>query len=164
MFARLDCGQTNGAPTVQRGALAALFELDQVLVLDAVHNTANEGATDNLNFIAGKHMMLAYAPTTPGMMQASADDTFNGSGLVGAGGSSMRVKRFRWSSGPTAASRSTRRSTSRWSRRAWASRSPAPSPNLQLRRRESVPSGILAAAGLPSPGWAAPCHPNIWRT
>ena len=42
---RLDRGQTTGPVVVMRDNLAALFELEQVLVMDAIHNTAAEGAT-----------------------------------------------------------------------------------------------------------------------
>lgn len=67
--------------------LAAMFDIDQVLVSKAVYNSAQEGATDSFSFIVGKHALLSYAPDAPGLMEPSAGYIFPWTGLLdGAGG------------------------------------------------------------------------------
>ncbi len=92
---RLDRGQTTGPAQATRESLAALFEVDEVLVMDAIQNTAIEGATATHEFIGGKHAMLSYRPLTPGIMTPSAGYTFSWTGLLGNTPDGMRVKRFR---------------------------------------------------------------------
>jgi len=89
---RLDRGQTTGPAIVQRDALAALFELDQVLVMDAVYNSAVEGATDSIDFIGGKQALLVYAAPSPGLYTPSGGYTFAWNRF---GGLMTRVKRMR---------------------------------------------------------------------
>jgi len=92
---RIDRGQTSGPAMVMRDALAALFELDEVLVMDAIQNTANEGATNVHAFIGGKNALLLYTPSSPGLMIPSAGYTFTWSGLLGAGALGSRISRMR---------------------------------------------------------------------
>lgn len=92
---RLDRGQTVGPAIVMRQNLAALFELDEVLVMDSVQNTAVEGATDAYAFIGGKSALLLYAPSAPGLMVPSAGYTFTWTGLLGGGALGMRMRRIR---------------------------------------------------------------------
>lgn len=92
---RLDRGQTTGAAIVMRQNLAALFELDEVLVMDAVYNSATEGATDSIGFIGGKSALLVYAAPSPGLYVPSAGYTFSWTGLLGSGALGMRMKRIR---------------------------------------------------------------------
>jgi hypothetical protein len=92
---RLDRGQTTGAAIVMRQNLAALFELDEVLVMDSVVNSAVEGATDSIDFIGGKSALLVYAAPAPGLYTPSAGYTFSWTGLLGSGALGMRMKRIR---------------------------------------------------------------------
>lgn len=92
---RLDRGQTTGPAIVMRQNLAALFELDEVLVMDSVENSATEGATDSFAFIGGKNALLCYAAPAPGLYVPSAGYTFSWTGLMGAGALGMRMKRIR---------------------------------------------------------------------
>jgi hypothetical protein len=92
---RVDRGQTTGTAIVMRQTLAALFELDEVLVMDAVYNSAVEGASDSFSFIGGKSALLAYRPPSPGVYVPSAGYTFSWTGLMGAGALGMRMKRIR---------------------------------------------------------------------
>jgi hypothetical protein len=80
---RLDRGQTTGAAIVMRQNLAALFELDEVLVMDSV------------DFIGGKSALLVYAAPAPGLYTPSAGYTFSWTGLLGSGALGMRMKRIR---------------------------------------------------------------------
>jgi hypothetical protein len=92
---RLDRGQSTGPAIVLRQNLAALFELDEVLVMDAVYNSATEGADDSIDFIGGKSALLVYAAPSPGLYVPSAGYTFSWTGLLGAGALGMRMKRMR---------------------------------------------------------------------
>lgn len=92
---RVDRGQTTGPAMVMRQNLAALFEMDEVLVMDAIENTAAEGATNSHAYIGGKHALLAYSAPSPGIMVPSAGYTFTWSGLLGAGALGARIKRLR---------------------------------------------------------------------
>jgi len=92
---RIDRGQTAGAARANLVTLADLFEVDKVLIMSAVQNTAKQGQAAVHSFIGGKHALLSYAPATPGIMTPSAGYTFNWTGLVGSGNEGMRIKRFR---------------------------------------------------------------------
>lgn len=95
MVGRLDRGQTVGAAMVNRAALAGLFEVDEVLVMDAIQNTAAEGQTAVHDFVAGKHALLSYSPPSPGLLVPSAGYTFAWTGFLGAEAAGVRIKRFR---------------------------------------------------------------------
>ena len=92
---RLDRGQTSGAAKANKDSLAALFELEEILVMDAIHNDAVEGADPDHKFIGGKHGLLSYRPMTPGLLTPSAGYTFNWTGFLGATPEGARIKRFR---------------------------------------------------------------------
>ena len=92
---RIDRGQTKGAAKANLVTLADLFEVDKVLIMNAIQNTAKEGQAAVHSFIGGKNCLLSYAPAAPGLMTPSAGYTFNWTGLVGSGSEGMRIKRFR---------------------------------------------------------------------
>lgn len=93
---RLKYGQTAGQPAMaDRNRLAQLFEVDEILVSDAIQNTAVEGAANAHSFILGKHALLCYAAPSPGLMTPSAGYTFSWNGYMGAGAEGTRIKQFR---------------------------------------------------------------------
>lgn len=93
---RIKYGQTPGAPAIAtRATLAALFEVGQILVANAVENTAVEGVAESSAFIAGKHALLAYVTPTPGLMTPTAGYTFSWKGLYGASDLGTRIRTFR---------------------------------------------------------------------
>ena len=92
---RLDRGQTTGTAMVNRDALAALFEVDEVLVAGAIQNTAAEGATNSHSFIGGNHALLSYRPQTPAIMVPSAGYNFTWTGFIGSTTNGMRIRRKR---------------------------------------------------------------------
>lgn len=62
---------------VTKDLIASVLDLKRVNVLFGVQNTANEGAaTGTFAFNAGKHALLSYAPSAPGLMVPSAGYTF----------------------------------------------------------------------------------------
>lgn len=93
---RLDSGQTPGGPAMTtRQSLAALLELEEIIVMDAIVNTAEVGIADNHQFIGGKNALLLYRPSTPGLLTPAPGYTFLWSGFTGANGGGMRIKNFR---------------------------------------------------------------------
>jgi len=90
---RIDRGQTSGPAVAMRDSLAALFELEQILVMDAIENTAAHGVANSHSFIGGKNALLLYTPASPGLMTPSAGYTFSWSSM--GNGLGTRMKRFR---------------------------------------------------------------------
>lgn len=93
---RLKYGQTaGGVANTSTNDLAALFKVDEILVMNAVENTAKEGAAASHSFIGGKNALLCHAATAPGLMTPTAGYTFSWTGLLGAGAEGNRIKSFR---------------------------------------------------------------------
>jgi hypothetical protein len=92
---RVKYGQTPGTPAIPKSSdLAALFDVDRVVVTEAVINSAAQGAADSVGFVAGKHALLAYAPTSGNVELPSAGYTFVWNGIV-PGGGMVGVETFR---------------------------------------------------------------------
>jgi hypothetical protein len=94
---RTKYGQTAPNPAVAtRQIMAEILELEDVLVIDAVYNTAAEGAAESNAFIGGMSAALFYRPKNAGLMTPSAGYVFNWTGLIGTtGGAGVRIKTFR---------------------------------------------------------------------
>lgn len=93
---RVKYGGTNGTPgMVNKAALAALFELDEILVAQAVYNEAARGAVESSRFIGGPNVLLGYVTPTPGIMTPTAGYTFSWNGWMGVTGMGHRIKKFR---------------------------------------------------------------------
>ena len=76
--------------------VARLFELDEILIMSSIENTAAEGAAEVNAFIGGKAALLCYRTSTPGKQAPTAGYTFNWRGFDGAFGNlGTRMKRFR---------------------------------------------------------------------
>lgn len=97
IIARINAGQTPGGPArALRTTVAELFELDQILVMEAVQNTSGKGLADSHSFIGtGLDALLCYSAPSPGLMVPSAGYTFSWTGFLGASQNGMRMKRFR---------------------------------------------------------------------
>ena len=93
---RMNRGQTSGAAMANRIIMAQILELDEILVMDAVVNNGQEGATESNAFIGGLNAALFYRPKQAGLMTPSAGYTFNWTGLMGSvGNAGLRIKSFR---------------------------------------------------------------------
>ena len=68
---------------VTKESVAALFELEEILIEDKVYNSANQGATDVMNFVAGNHVLLLYVTKAPSLNEPSAGYTYAWSGATG---------------------------------------------------------------------------------
>lgn len=95
IIARLDRGQTTGAAMATRESIAALFEVDELLVMEGIYNAAKQGQPEANAFIAGKTALLIYAAPTPGLLVPSAGYTFSWTGRFGNSQQGVRIKRFR---------------------------------------------------------------------
>lgn len=60
-----------------RDAMAEIFELEEIVVADAVKNTAAEGATAAISRIFGKAALLVVAPKTASLRTVTAGLTFS---------------------------------------------------------------------------------------
>jgi hypothetical protein len=93
---RIKYGQTQGGPAMAgQDVLAKLFNVDEILVMNAVENTAKEGQAASHVFIGGKNALLCHAASAPGLMTPTAGYTFSWTGLLGAGAEGNRIKSFR---------------------------------------------------------------------
>lgn len=76
--------------------LAGIFDVEKVVVADSVYNAAAEGATANMQFIAGAEgALLCFANPSPSIMTPSGGYIFGWTGLMGAGATGTRIKTFR---------------------------------------------------------------------
>ncbi len=80
---------------VNEQSLAALFGVNEILVMNAIRNTANEGQTASHSFIGGKHALLSYSPASPGLQTPTAGYTFSWTGYLGASDRGARISSFR---------------------------------------------------------------------
>lgn len=93
---RVNRGQTPVNPAlVNLNILAAVLEIDEVMVGDAVVNTGPELGTEATGFVLGKNALLAHRAPSPSIETPSAGYTFAWTGLFGAGSAGNRVSRFR---------------------------------------------------------------------
>lgn len=77
VLSRINGGATSGIPAiVTKNLIAQLLEIDEILISDAVVNTAAEGATDTIDFVAGKNALLVYSAPQPSILAPSAGYSF----------------------------------------------------------------------------------------
>lgn len=88
-------GTADSPSKVNARTLAALFEIEELLIMNAVRNTANEGQTASFSFIGGKHALLTHTPPSASTDIPSAGYTFSWTGYTGAGENGARVRRYR---------------------------------------------------------------------
>jgi hypothetical protein len=75
--------------------MARILEVDRVLVMKGVYNSAAEGASASYAQIGDKDALLAYVAPQAGLMTASAGYNFVWTGVGGGLGTSTAVSRFR---------------------------------------------------------------------
>lgn len=93
---RIKGGATTEKPAfVVRQIMAALFEVDEVLVMGGVENTAKEGQTATTDFISARSALLVYAAPTPGIMMPSAGYTFSWNQYTGVSADGISIYSFR---------------------------------------------------------------------
>lgn len=93
---RIIGGATTQLPAlVMRQRLAEILELEQILVLDSVVNSAVRGAAEDTDFLASDGALLYYAPRGVSLDEPTAGMQFSWTGFLGATEAGMRIKRFR---------------------------------------------------------------------
>lgn len=93
---RIKYGQTAGAPAMaNKQTLASLLGVDEVLVMNAIENTAAEGQNASHTFIGGANALLTYATPSPGLMTPTGGYTFSWTGMSGNGAEGNRIRSFR---------------------------------------------------------------------
>lgn len=93
---RVKYGQTApGTAKISLAALADLFEVERIVVMNAIENVSPEGAANSHSFIGGKKALLAYSAPSPGLQVPTAGYTFSWTGFLGAGAQGGRIKKFR---------------------------------------------------------------------
>jgi hypothetical protein len=75
--------------------LAALFQVDRVIVARATENTAPRGAAKSMAFMVNKTAWLGYAAPNAGLLTPSAGYIFAWNGLLGAGAFGTTISRWR---------------------------------------------------------------------
>jgi hypothetical protein len=93
---RIKYSSGNSSPTVvTKQAVAALFEVEEILVSDCAQVTSKEGqATTTFDFVIGKELILFYRPRVAAKNMPSAGYTINWTGYMGATSNGARMKRF----------------------------------------------------------------------
>ena len=74
--------------------IAALFDVDQVLVCNAIQNSALKGQSEDMSFIQSNGALLAYTAAAPGLKKATAGYTFTWTGLMGTNALGGRINRI----------------------------------------------------------------------
>lgn len=96
---RVKYGQTFPNPAqVTKKLIAELLELDEILVMEGIYNSAVEkqAVTNETNaYIGGKHALLIHSAPSPGLMTPSAGYTFSWTGMFGMGIMGNRISSFR---------------------------------------------------------------------
>ena len=80
---------------VTEDLLAGLFGVDRVIVADATRNTAAEGATTSMSYVASDKAWLGYVAPSPGLMTPSAGYLFSWTGLQGVSAGGVQIQKMR---------------------------------------------------------------------
>jgi len=92
---RLNGGATvTNTALVTKAKLAEIFEVENFYVMEAVENTAADGATESNSFIGGKAALLTYTPSSAGLMTPAAGLTFAWNNMPGVNNLGITVESF----------------------------------------------------------------------
>ena len=91
---RINRGQTSGPAMVLKESVAALMELDRIVVGEGVSNTAVEGAADAHSYLLGDNALLCYVAPSVGRYTPTAGLTFAWKGYLGNNGQGIRITRM----------------------------------------------------------------------
>lgn len=75
--------------------IARYLEVDEILIAQAIQNTAKEKATAAYSFVFGKSALLMYRNPSPGLLEPSAGYTFVWNGVSGNLGLPVAISSFR---------------------------------------------------------------------
>lgn len=91
----IDRVKYTSSENVTTALLSRLFEVDRILVCEAIENTGAEGASDSFGFMYGKHALLCYTPSSPGLLTPAAGYTFVWQGVSDGMGTNVGITRMR---------------------------------------------------------------------
>jgi len=95
ILARLNGGATvANTALITDAKLAEIFEVENFYVMEAVANSAKEGAAEANGFIGGKHAMLVHTPRSAGLMTPAAGLTFAWNTIPGVANLGITVESF----------------------------------------------------------------------
>lgn len=100
ILSRITGGATTGTPAlVMKQLLTQLFELDEIMIQDAVINSAAADISDpdakSIAFLSSAKALLYYAPNSLSLDEPTAGAQFSWTGYLGATPSGFRVSKFR---------------------------------------------------------------------
>lgn len=81
--------------TITPDMIAAMLDVDRVIITKAIKNTAAEGATASYSFVQGKQALLCYVNPAPSILAPSAGYTFTWQGVSEGLGTNVGISRFR---------------------------------------------------------------------
>jgi len=82
------------ADSITADMLAAVFDVERVLISKGVYASNEEGGTAAMAFISTKDALLCYVNRAPALRKPSAGYNFAWTGLAGAGAYGNAIKRF----------------------------------------------------------------------
>lgn len=95
VLARLNGGATvSNTALITDAKLAEIFEVERFFVMEAIENTAAEGATESNAFIGGNNVLLCYTPSSAGLRSPAAGLTFAWNSLPGVSNLGLTVESF----------------------------------------------------------------------
>jgi len=95
ILARLNGGATvTNTALITDAKLAEIFEVERFFVMEAIENTAAEGAAENNSFIGGDDVLLCYTPASAGLRTPAAGLTFAWNSLPGVSNLGLTVESF----------------------------------------------------------------------
>jgi len=95
ILARLNGGATvSNTALITDAKLAEIFEVERFFVMEAIENTAAEGAAESNAFIGGNNVLLCYTPASAGLRSPAAGLTFAWNSLPGVSNLGVTVESF----------------------------------------------------------------------
>ena len=95
ILSRLNGGSTiNNPALIVDAKLAEIFGVETFLVMEAVENTAADGAAEVSAFIGGNNALLCYTPASAGLRVPASGLTFAWNNVVGASNLGVTVESF----------------------------------------------------------------------
>jgi hypothetical protein len=95
VLARLNGGATvTNTALITNAKLAEIFEVENMFVMEAVHNTGAEGLAESNAFIGGKFAMMTYTPPNAGLMTPAAGLTFSWNSMPGVTNLGVSIESF----------------------------------------------------------------------
>lgn len=82
------------AGTITPQLLASAFDVEKIVVSEAVYNSAKEGQTASMSLIAGKNALLTFANPAPGLREPSAGYIFGWQGYSGLANLGVTVRQI----------------------------------------------------------------------